>query len=289
MFGFFKKKKEEFFPAVNPEEIHRELLTSSIDYLTISKQQELIAIENIKGIRSQYNSLCNLGLESSKNAKILKAKIDSVNSKITTVNLAKNVVIYIFNLKRTYGPRVFLVSNEAFNNICTKYNLSTGMLKDYCGTIPNENLKELGNYRTIEASHKNLDFLDLTFGFNRDMYYVTSADAISRDEELVKQFLLSVHNIVKAKTNWSCSYLGWCENTPKELSYVSIKGIDIKPNEFFIACPEEYLHSEVNVSINPIDPIVYRECPYGKVVFTMWGKEAEDKVLEEFKKLNNLI
>lgn len=289
MFGLFKKKKEEI-PTLDPEEIHRALLTSSINYLVIAKQDELIPIENIDGVRAEYNSLCNFGLGSSKNAQILKAKIDTVNSKLQQVNLAKNIIIYINSLKRVYGSKVFLVSNDAFNAICTKYNLSIGMLRDYYGTIPNENLEELKSYKAIETSYKKKDFLSTIFNFNENMYYVTKASPIRGEEEQVRQFLSSIHNIVKQKTQYLVPlFLGNCENTPEEFKYISIDSTELKPNEFFVACPEKYLYSEVDISVVPLDPIVFRECPYGKVIFTMWGKEAEDKVLEEFKKLNNLI
>lgn len=282
MFGLFKKEKEE------PEEIHKALLTSSINYLEIAKQDELIPIENVEGIRSEHNSLCNFGLGSSKNAKILKAKIEAADFKFQQVNLAKNIIIYARTLKRVYGSKVFLVSSDAFDVICTKYNLSIGMLKDYCGTIPNENLEELKSYKTIETFYKKKDFLSSIFNFNKYMYYITEATAILKERD-VNQFLSSIHNIVKCTQFMRPYFLGNCENIPDTLNYVRIQSINVEPSEFFIACPEEYLHSEVNISVVPIDPIVFRECPYGKVVFTMWGKEAEDKVLEEFKKLNNLV
>jgi hypothetical protein len=39
----------------------------------------------------------------------------------------------------------------------------------------------------------------------------------------------------------------------------------------------------------PVDPIVFQCCPYGVVIHSVWGEEADDKVLEEYKMLNQKI
>jgi hypothetical protein len=39
----------------------------------------------------------------------------------------------------------------------------------------------------------------------------------------------------------------------------------------------------------PVDPIVFQCCPYGVVIHSVWGEEADDKVLEEYKTLNQKI
>ena len=40
-----------------------------------------------------------------------------------------------------------------------------------------------------------------------------------------------------------------------------------------------------NLVFNIVDLIIFQYCPYGVLIYTMWGKEAEDKVFEEYKKL----
>lgn len=39
----------------------------------------------------------------------------------------------------------------------------------------------------------------------------------------------------------------------------------------------------------PVDPIVYQPCAYGVLIHSMWGEESEDKVFEEYKRINNLM
>lgn len=38
-----------------------------------------------------------------------------------------------------------------------------------------------------------------------------------------------------------------------------------------------------------VDPIVYQPCAYGVLIHSMWGEESEDKVFEEYKRINNLM
>ena len=40
-----------------------------------------------------------------------------------------------------------------------------------------------------------------------------------------------------------------------------------------------------NLVFNIVDPIIFQYCPFGVLIYTMWEKEAEDKVSEEYKKL----
>lgn len=63
----------------------------------------------------------------------------------------------------------------------------------------------------------------------------------------------------------------------------------VTPDNFFIACPKSNLQERPVIVSKPIDPIIFQYCPYGVLIYTMWGDEAEDKVFEEYKKLNNLV
>ena len=47
--------------------------------------------------------------------------------------------------------------------------------------------------------------------------------------------------------------------------------------------------SEVITPEKAVDPIVYQPCAYGILIHSMWGEESEDKVFEEYKRINNLM
>lgn len=40
-----------------------------------------------------------------------------------------------------------------------------------------------------------------------------------------------------------------------------------------------------NLVFNIVYLIIFQYCPFGVLIYTMWRKEAEDKVFEEYKKL----
>lgn len=61
-------------------------------------------------------------------------------------------------------------------------------------------------------------------------------------------------------------------------------------NELFVACPPGQLNNpEVTITKKAVDPIVYQPCAYGILIHSMWGEESEDKVFEEYKRINNLM
>lgn len=61
-------------------------------------------------------------------------------------------------------------------------------------------------------------------------------------------------------------------------------------NELFVACPPGQLNNpEVTITKKAVDPIVYQPCAYGVLIHSMWGEESEDKVFEEYKRINNLM
>ena len=66
---------------------------------------------------------------------------------------------------------------------------------------------------------------------------------------------------------------------------VSLSVHYVRRGEMFIACPKSNLQEKVDIISYPIDPIIFQYCPFGVLIYTMWGKEAEDKVFEEYKKL----
>ena len=71
---------------------------------------------------------------------------------------------------------------------------------------------------------------------------------------------------------------------------VSFDAVKIGRNELFVACPPSQLNNpEVTITKKAVDPIVYQPCAYGILIHSMWGEESEDKVFEEYKRINNLM
>lgn len=70
----------------------------------------------------------------------------------------------------------------------------------------------------------------------------------------------------------------------------AIAGEIISPKTFFIACPKQFLKNpDIKIQKKPVDPAVYQLTPYGVLVHTIWGEEAEDEAFRKFMELNNII
>jgi hypothetical protein len=69
-----------------------------------------------------------------------------------------------------------------------------------------------------------------------------------------------------------------------------VDAVKIGRNELFVACPPGQLNNpEVTITKKAVDLIVYQPCAYGVLIHSMWGEESEDKVFEEYKRINNLM
>lgn len=70
---------------------------------------------------------------------------------------------------------------------------------------------------------------------------------------------------------------------------ILIYGNWISGNELFIAAPKKCFNEHFKVEKAPVDPIVFQRCPYGVVIHSIWGEEADDKTLQEYLNFNSKI
>lgn len=89
--------------------------------------------------------------------------------------------------------------------------------------------------------------------------------------------------------NWHtrCSDAAIKENKGEEdtkLSTISVSKL-LEYVHTALACPKSNLQEKTVIVSHAVDPIIFQYCPYGVLIYTMWGEEAEDKVFEEYKKL----
>ena len=85
-------------------------------------------------------------------------------------------------------------------------------------------------------------------------------------------------------TVYNMNYIEGFENE-KWAEAVSLDVHYVRRDEMFIACPKSNLQEKTVIVSHAVDPIIFQYCPYGVLIYTMWGEEAEDKVFEEYKKL----
>lgn len=275
-------------PVVEPT-IKESLANLAVEVIGVSERTALVPLQE-DNISIKYAELVKIGLENSANAKVLKKQLDNINEYNKTITKALELLKYIKDVNSLLGNSVILVSTKAFYDLCRKYGLSIGFLQDFTGVIPAQNLNELleisNKLRTNSNSHK-LHLNNQIVRVNKISNYSSE-----KSDSYVKKRLEYYFNILQVFTFSMSDISLCCAENFKEEKWTTHVYIDVdyaSPDDFFIACPKSNLQEKPIIFSKPIDPIIFQYCPFGVLVYTMWGDEAEDKVFEEYKKLNNLI
>lgn len=253
----------------------------------------------------ELNRLVSLGLENTKNARIIKDKLDLYRKNYENQKKAEALIEFIRDLRKHFGDSTLLISSEQFEKLCKKYKLTTGLLNDYTGIVPDKNIKEIQNARDkVRTFYGQLNY---TQG-GKYLWRITNCEKQSiggniEFNDFVK-WVKSKNNLIFACRDCyhydDYLYLGDIQldnpdipSNVKNYEYGTlfrVKGNLINKNTLFIACPPEQLKEQsLKITKKAVDPIVFQYSPYGIVVHSIWGEEAEDKVFEEYKKINNLL
>lgn len=259
----------------------------AIEVIGASERTALIPLKE-NNVSTKYSELVKLGLENSANAKILKKQLDNINYYNNTILKAQELLKYLKDVNNCLGNSVILVNTSTFYELCRKYNLSIGLLQDFTGVIPAQNLNELMDISNKLHTDNNASRLHInyqTVRVNRISNY-----SGGKSDSYVKERLEYYFNILQVHT-YSLSDISLChaENFTEEKWADHVFVDYVTPDNFFIACPKFNLKERPVIISKPIDPIIFQYCPFGVLIYTMWGDEAEDKVFEEYKKLNNLV
>ncbi len=304
MFGkLFKSKREvdEMPVAVKTSSALPNLATMLIlSMTTYIEQNQAIAgelVPVIKNARQAYNRLLALGMGSTQNAKVLKAQIDSNDAIKSDNDKAKNLIDFVKVAQAHFGPRTVLVSYSAFEDICKRYNLTTGLLQDYCGVIPETNIQDIERVSSRISTFCYRGYLNTKDRFGGTQFYVERAILDDNHADL-KSIIRKNGNIITLIESpdkyryrekiFPCDIKGY--NYGKWGHISKIYGEIISPKTFFIACPKQFLKNpDIKIQKKPVDPAVYQLTPYGVLVHTIWGEEAEDEAFRKFMELNNII
>lgn len=269
--------------------IKKSLVNLAIEVIGASERTALMPLKE-NNISAKYLELVKLGLENSANAKVLKKQSDNINYYNNTILKAQELLKYLKDVNNYLGNSVILVNTSTFYELCRKYNLSIGLLQDFTGVIPAQNLNELmdiSNKLHTDNSASRLRINHHTVRINKIYNYSTE-----KSNSYVKERLEYYFNILQVDTyRLSDICLYHAENFTEEewANHVYVDVDYTTSDDFLIACPKSNLREKPVIMSKPVDPIIFQYCPFGVLVYTMWGDEAEDKVFEEYKKLNNLI
>ena len=266
--NFLKENKEEQKPLIT---IDKELSKLAVDLVGVSEGTALIPLKS-NDMSGEYTRLCNLGLGNSANAKFLKDRIRDIDA------YNRNII----KAREFLGDSVVLVSKDSFYKLCHKYKLSIGYLEEFTGVIPEANLKELSDIKYKMDHYSGYVKLNTNHHIIEIKRIYNSSD--KSDSSISKYFDYSFNIISYPAYLYRMSDIKefkdkeWAEKVSLDVRYIN-------RDEIFIACPKSNLQEKKVIVSHPVDPIIFQYCPYGVLIYTMWGKEAKDKVFEEYKKL----
>lgn len=285
LFGLDPKGEEK--PVVEPT-IKESLVNLAIEVIGASERTALIPLKE-NNISTKYSELVKLGLKNSANAKVLKKQLDNINNYNNTILKAQELLKYLKDINNCLGNSVILVNTSTFYELCRKYKLSIGFLQDFTGVIPAQNLNELMDISNKLRTDSNASKLRINYRMvriDKICNYSEKSDSYIKEHLEYYFNILRVPNYTVYEANLS-DIEGFIEE--EWAHHVYIGGDYATSDNFFIACPKSNLQERPVIASKPIDPIIFQYCPFGVLVYTMWGEEAEDKVFEEYKKLNNLV
>lgn len=300
MFRIFTRKssnKREVLvaePAKAMPNLATMLILAMTSYIEQNQQVSGQIVPVIKDVRAAYNRLLSAGMGQTQNARALLVQIEANDKAFFDQMKAKALINFVKKAQEHFGPRTVLVSYTAFEDLCKRYKLSMGTLKDYCGVIPERNIQDIENVLEKIPSFpliKNLNNRGEQYDWGTYVY-VTGADLHHEHADL-KEFIEDRHNIIRLKITpgkydqyWFVKdIVGYNYGQYGHLS--KVYGEVIGHDTMFIACPKQYLKNpEIKIQPKPVDPAVFQFTPYGVLVHTIWGEEAEDAAFKEFMNLN---
>lgn len=310
MFKLFSKKSKDKNFIVPEMKVQVLILSLMNSYLEQCKG-DMVLVKEEPDLEKEFKRLVSLGLSNTENAKLLKSKLDEIQSRKDKSKFGKDVIEWIQDMKKVF-PDSYLISFDQFYQILKDYRLVTGFLKNYTGIIPSSNITEIEKVMEYLKSKKEnvlfLNFFDLPNSggsYYNYFYFVRGITYRSENEKkdciILKEIFERYGNLIRKGTN-----SGWKEETFR-LDCIELGGINfndvvkgslddykinveiIDKTELMIAAPRNCFSTEFKVSQMPVDPIVFQCCPYGVIVHSVWGEEADDKVLGEYKMLNQKI
>lgn len=251
----------------------------------------------IKDVRTAYDRLLKLGMGQTQNARALQTQIEANDKMNQDYEKANALIRFVKASQEHFGPRSILVSYEAFDELCKKYNLECGLLSDYCGVIPERNVQDIEKVQQRIPGFiykESLNRQDWMYFDYCDYWFVSGADVWYKHEDEIRKLLAKQRNIVALRDDKG-SY-----KSHKSVAVEHVRGLYmvdgymtkfyggvIDRNTLFIACPKEYLKNPgIKIQPKPVDPAIYQFTPYGILVHTIWGEEAEDEAFKHFMDVN---
>lgn len=262
------------------KQIHAALLAKNILLLQNIIEEQKKEYKQVPAcISVELNNLNRLGLSNTKNAKALdkrvltvKAENEEIRKYNDAIDFNKERIEFINETRKVFGDNVLIVSFDDFEHIIKKYNLVCGLLEQYTGVIPKENIEEFEKSRKILYSDENYEY-------NRK--YIKALRLVKNYKDYgIEQFPFCY----EFQEYSLFYYLHFISSNKEECRHNTYNLSD--RTDFFIAAPKKDMDFSESflekLMPKPKDPFICSYTKYGIIVHTKWGEEAEDEVLKKY-------
>ena len=197
-----------------------------------------------------------------------------------------------FSFFRRNFPGCIFLPEETFTSLLRKYNLKCGTLDHYIGEIPSINVYEIAEVQDKLNSIGEENVFSNTLEDDAKVEIIKHLTVKVRRElssGFAGTYLIDVNKGKKAHILLG-DHQGLIETMPFLHVRNKFKGQDdietesrpLERNELLIAAPAQEMKQVYTESVEHIrseDPFVFQFTPYGVVIFSKWGEEAEDEAL----------
>lgn len=322
MFSIFKSKKAQDVKYYTAEEIHGVIVARNLALLnSIIELTKKDLIKVPTNVVSEYSRLQQLGLTNTKNAELLKSKLNEIeflNKDIREYNdfveQQRKFRVFIEDMLKVFGHNTLLIKFSDFEYIIRKYNLTCGLLEHYTGSIPEaniidietakKNIKKIENftYETVKTGHQRsfrhpidgtLQWYDETESVKvydypnlhkniLDLCFVESVYDTQLTEEQ-KEAIQLFPFMHYTGDYYTDELLAIKTNKRREF----IKEYNSVPTKLFIVAPAQDMENTVKFEkfVRSEDPFVCSYTPFGIMIHTKWGEESEDEILKKYEEL----
>jgi hypothetical protein len=318
LFEFLTRRKKEEKEKTSGNSLQNELKTLYLDYLgnlRYISSQEIKKNEVIKeGSSTEIeNIISSLGFKNSENLQERKRQeeirlaTEEANRKFNmTVQRAIESLRFVDEVNKYFGQNTLVISLKDFIYLINKYNLTCGEFSDFTGRIPDDKALEIKEaldkilkldndysrckYKKVVENYVNKNLYLIDVG-SIEMCYLNNIRDDFRKHSLQKSTIDSLTSFP-----FLVGETGWFSDTNTFKNYMKtvfnedtekIKNIDVHKigNFMFICAPTNEMNTKTKKVFTKIttDPFICSLTSEGVVIYSMWGEESKDEVLNKYK------
>lgn len=311
--------REEKVEKTNEDSLQKELTTLYLDYLgnikSISSQEIKKSDSEVFKTNEVEDIVFSLGFKNSENLQERKRQeeiriaTEEANKKFNMiVQRAMESLRFVNEIHAYFGQNTLVISLKDFIYLINKYNLTCGEFSDFTGRIPDDKAREIkkaydkilklednvlfydSRYKNVVENYvnKNLYLIDVN---SIGMYYLNNVmDDFRRhsfQSSTIKAltsfpFLVGEGGEFSGPTMFK-KYMKTVFNEDTEkMRDISAHLIE---NFMFICAPTNEMNTNTKKSFTKIttDPFICSLTSEGVVIYSMWGEESKDEVLNKYK------